>query len=54
MRDLTTIELQSVSGGVMAPAPIRVPTRLFGIRLTSAQQRELAKILSLLLPAPRR
>ena len=51
MRDLTTIELQSVSGGAMAPVPIRVPTHLFGIRLTRGAQRALGRILALLEPA---
>ena len=46
MRELTNSELQAVSGGRLAPAP-RVPTTLFGIRLSKKDQRALAFLLSL-------
>jgi hypothetical protein len=54
MRELKSAELQAVSGGRQVPAP-RVPTRLFGIRLSKADQRALAFVFSLFLrPAPER
>ena len=48
MRELKSAELQAVSGGRQVPAP-RVPTRLFGIRLSKADQRALAFVLSFFL-----
>lgn len=49
MRDLTTIELQAVSGAAMAPAP-RVPTTLFGVKLSRKDQAALATLLGLFRP----
>ena len=52
MRDLTISELKAVSGGVQpAPRPVpKVPTTLFGIRLSKKDQRALAFLLSLSRP----
>ncbi len=49
MRDLTTNELKAVSGGRAVPAP-RVPTTLFGVKLSKKDQAALAAVLSLLRP----
>jgi hypothetical protein len=45
MRDLTNIELQTVSGALRAPAPMpRVPTSIFGVRLNRRAQKLLAAL----------
>jgi hypothetical protein len=50
MRDLTNIELQTVSGAIrVAPAPmLRVPTSIFGVPLNRRAQAALAEILTIL------
>jgi hypothetical protein len=47
MRDLTNIELQTVSGAIrVAPAPmLRVPTSIFGVPLNRRAQAALGEIL---------
>jgi hypothetical protein len=47
MRDLTNIELQTVSGAIRAvPAPmLRVPTSIFGVPLNRRAQALLGEIL---------
>lgn len=47
MRDLTSNEQNSVSGGRMVPAP-RVPTTLFGVKLSKKDQAALAAVIKLL------
>jgi hypothetical protein len=47
MRDLTNIELQTVSGAVRAPAPaLRVPASIFGVRLNRRTRLFLAALFS--------
>ena len=47
MRDLTTNELKSVSGGRMVPTG---PASVFGVKLSKKDQAALAVVLSLLRP----
>ena len=44
MRDLTTVELQTVSGAFMPPAP-KGPTSILGVKLSRADRRLLAIII---------
>jgi hypothetical protein len=47
MRNLTNIELQTVSGARAAPAPVpRVPTSIFGVKLSRGDRKLLAAIIT--------
>jgi hypothetical protein len=49
MRDLTNIELQTVSGALRPPAPmVRFPTTILGVKLSRGDQKLLAAIITAL------
>lgn len=50
MRDLTTVELQTVSGAAPAPAP-KIPTTILGVKLSRGDRRLVGAIIKALLTA---